>query len=275
MDKAKVSWIVKVLREAIFPSKCLVCESFFQPVTYKNCDLSFKIFNDDQKSTFNKLMLSMLCPDCATDFLPVESPLCSICGIMFKGRIGDDHICGECIKSPKKFQMARAVGIYEGTFMKTIQYLKYRGKIQLVQPLSILLFLVFIRYWNNKSIDIIVPVPLHIKRFRKRGFNQTYLLIRDWFSYADAFNIKLHPKIERNALVKNKKTKPQTGLDRKQRLANVKNAFSIGNSSKIAGKRILLIDDVYTTGVTANECAKVLINEGAKIVDVLTLARSM
>ncbi|MBU4415462.1 MAG: ComF family protein [Proteobacteria bacterium] len=194
---------------------------------------------------------------------------------MFKSRIGDDHICGECIKSPKKFRMARAVGIYEGTFMKTIQRLKYKGKIQLTRPLGMLLFFVFIKYWNNKKIDIIVPVPLHIKRFRKRGFNQAYLLIRDWFSYADAFNVKLHSKIERDALVKNKQTEPQTGLDRKQRLANVKNAFSIDSSSKIAGKSILLIDDVYTTGATADECTKVLLNEGAKAVDVLTLARGM
>jgi len=173
--------------------------------------------------------------------------------------------------------MARAAGVYEGTLMKTIQRLKYKGKIQLARPLGMLLFFSFIKYWNNKNrIDLIVPVPLHIKRFRKRGFNQAYLLIREWFSYADAFNIELsYSKIERNALIKNKQTKPQTGLDRKQRRANIKNAFSIGNASKISGESILLIDDVYTTGATADECAKVLIKEGAKSVDVLTLARGM
>ncbi len=271
------------MREAILPSRCLVCKSFFQAAIYENYNLPVKIFNDEssltynKKSTFNKLMLPFLCSACSTSFVPVESPFCCICGIMFNSRIGDDHICGECIKSPKKFRMARAVGVYEGTFMKTIQQLKYKGKIQLVRPLGMLLFFAFIKYWNNKNrIDLIVPVPLHIKRFRKRGFNQTYLLIKEWLSFADVFNIKLpHSKIERNVLIKNKQTEPQTGLDRKQRQANIKNAFSIGNSSKITGKTILLVDDVYTTGATANECAKVLLNEGAKSVDVLTLARGM
>ena len=275
-------WIARILKEAVFPSKCLVCGSFFQPEIYKNYNLPVKIFDDesilthDKKSAFHNLMLPFLCSSCTTSFVPVESPFCCICGIMFKSRIGDDHVCGECIKSPKKFRIARAVGLYEGTFMKTIQCLKYKGKIQLARPLGMLLFFAFVKYWNNKRIDIIIPVPLHIKRFRNRGFNQAYLLIRDWFSYADAFNVDLsYSKIERNALIKNRQTKPQTGLDRKQRQANIKNAFSIGSSSKIAGKYILLVDDVYTTGATADECTRVLLKEGAKSVDVLTLARGI
>ena len=278
-----VSWMARALKEAILPSRCLICRSFFQPAVYKNYNLPVKIFNDEsilacnKKSAFHKLMLPFLCSACFTSFVPVESPFCCICGTIFKSRIGDDHVCGECITFPKKFRMARAVGVYEGTLMKTIQCLKYKGKIQLARPLGMLLFFAFIKYWNNKNrIDLIVPVPLHIKRFRKRGFNQAYLLIKEWFSCADAFNIKLpYSKIERNALIKNKQTEPQTGLDRKQRLANIKNAFSIGNSSKIIGKTILLIDDVYTTGATADECTKVLLNEGAKLVDILTLARSI
>jgi len=280
---SKASWMARALIEAVLPSKCLVCGSFFQPAMYKNYNLPVKIFNDEsilaynKKSAFHKLMLPFLCSACSTDFVPVESPFCCICGIMFKSRIEDDHVCGECIKSPKKFRMARAVGVYEGTLMKTIQRLKYKGKIQLARPLGMLLFFAFIKYWNNKNrIDLIVPVPLHIKRFRKRGFNQAYLLIREWFSYADAFNAELpYSKIEKNAIIKNKQTEPQTGLDRKQRRTNIKNAFSIGNASKITGKRTLLIDDVYTTGATADECAKLLINEGAKSVDVLTLARGV
>ncbi|MDL1968963.1 MAG: ComF family protein [Deltaproteobacteria bacterium] len=276
-------WMARALKEAVWPSKCLVCRSFFQPTVYENYNFPVKIFNDEsmlaynKKSAFHKLMRPFLCSACSTDFVPVESPFCCICGIMFKSRIGDDHVCGECIKSPKKFRMARTMGVYEGALMKTIQCLKYKGKIQLARPLGMLLFFTFIKYWNNKNrIDLIVPVPLHIKRFRKRGFNQAYLLIREWFSYADAFNVELsYSKIEKNALIMNKQTESQTGLDRKQRQANIKNAFSLGNSSKITGESILLIDDVYTTGATADECAKVLIKGGAKSVDVLTLARGM
>jgi predicted amidophosphoribosyltransferase len=81
--------------------------------------------------------------------------------------------------------------------------------------------------------------------------------------------------VARDVLERRRWTEPQTGLGRKKRLTNVKNAFSVNDHSKIAGKRILLVDDVFTTGATANECAKVLLKGGAEHVDVLTLARAM
>ena len=125
-------------------------------------------------------------------------------------------------------------------------------------------------------MDLIVPVPLHVKKLKKRGFNPSFLLVKDWIRIAEFLHVKV-PDIPINIDVLERKrwTEPQTGLGRKERLANVKNAFHIKNGSKINGKSILIVDDVYTTGATVNECAKVLLKGGAGQVDVLTLARAI
>ena len=139
-----------------------------------------------------------------------------------------------------------------------------------------LLFTAFISFWGKKSVDLIIPVPLHVKKFRMWGFNPSFLLVRDWATIAAMLNDELPDiPVARDVLERRTWTEPQTGLGRKKRLANVKNAFSINDYSKIAGKRVLLVDDVYTTGATSNECAKVLLNGGVGHVDVLTLARAM
>lgn len=293
--------IGKTVKEALFPTRCLVCGSFFYPGQRQNGNLkngssganSSYIFSElieknvlttaredfyfsHTLATFEMLMAPFLCPGCLTGFLPVESPLCSRCGIVFKSRQGEDHVCGECLDSPKRFRIARSPGVYKETLMAVIHCLKYKGKIQLARPLGILLFATFIHYWEKNSIDLIVPVPLHAKKIKKRGFNPSFLLVRDWARIAAALNVELPDMpIVRDTLLRIRWTEPQTGLRRKERLTNIKNAFSVSDSSKIAGKRILLVDDVYTTGATANECAKVMLKGGAGHVDVLTLARAM
>lgn len=277
-----LSQISKIFNDSVFPPKCFVCNSFFhvkshpcfnEPGSYK----SGKCFKDKTDLSYFKILMSpILCRHCLTGLLPVESPLCLTCGIMFQSRTGEDHICGECIKSPKKFRKARAAGIYNQAIMALIHCFKYKGKLQLARPLGTLLFIDFIRNWDISSIDIIMPVPLHFKRFRARGFNQAFLLIKNWFSLADKLKIQLSEiRIRKDVLLRNRYTLPQTGLGRKERMTNIKNAFSLDNQAAIRKKRILLVDDVYTTGVTANECAKVLLRGGARHVDVLTLARTM
>lgn len=273
--------IAKVIKEALFPRKCLICGSFFHPEQSKSSGFPEKDFNEsfskyNKNFNFEVLMAPFLCSTCSTGFLPVESPICSKCGIMFKSREGEDHICGECLKSPKRFRVARATGVYDQALMELIHCLKYKGKIQLAHPLGILLFSAFIRYWDKKSIDLIVPVPLHAKRFKARGFNQAFLLIRQWSRIAEALNVELSDiHVDKHVLARCRWTESQAGLGRKKRLINIKNAFGLIDASKIKGKRILLVDDVYTTGATADECAKVLLQGGAEYVDILTLARGM
>jgi ComF family protein len=274
--------MANALKAVLFPAKCLACRSFFNPEAkqggrlFENCFQDEPLSVSSKKAVFEGLMAPFLCTTCSANFLPVESPFCSSCGIMFKSREGEDHFCGECLGSPKRFNIARAPGIYDHALLEAIHLLKYRGKIQLARPLGMLLFFSFIALWDEKSTDVVIPVPLHVKRLKKRGFNQALLLVKDWGFYAKTFGIELsHMHVERHLLVRNRWTEPQTGLNRKKRKANIKNAFRIRDAEKLNGKRVLLVDDVYTTGATADECAKVLLGAGARQVDVLTLARAM
>jgi ComF family protein len=293
--------ITKAFKQALFPTRCLVCGSFFHSMQHNICDLKPGATDADSSNiaqkfikkidlisahdkcylgnipkVFDKLMAPFLCSTCASGFLPVESPKCSRCGMVFTSRQGEDHVCGECLDSPKKFQIARSAGIYKYTLMAVIHCFKYKGKIQLARPLGTLLFAAFISFWDKMNIDLIVPVPLHPKKLRMRGFNPSFLMVKDWVCIAKFLNIRLPDMpVDINVLARRRWTEPQTGLGRKERLANVKNAFNIIDRSKITGRKILIVDDVYTTGATANECAKVLLEGGAGHVDVLTLARAV
>jgi len=270
-----LSRAVRAIKDTVFPPRCFSCNSFFyhtlsihtRGVQGKHCVAHFH---------FAELMPSFLCSTCLNDFSPIEPPICSMCGKMFKTREGDDHECEDCITSPKHFTIARAAGIYDQSLMDLIHQFKYKGKTQLAKPLGKLLFAALFHIWNNKNIDVIVPVPLHKKRFRKRGFNQAYLLIKDWEKINETIEVGLlSAKIDRNVLIREKHTKPQTGLKRKERLKNIRNAFVVENTERVKGKRVLIVDDVYTTGATTNECARVLLKHGAQSADVLTLARAV
>ena len=227
-------------------------------------------------ATFEMVLDPFFCQTCSTGFLPVESPKCCKCGIMFKSKEGNDRLCGECLEVSKQYGIARATGIYEQALMNAIHCFKYRERIQLARPFGMLLLATFVNCWESNRIDLIVPVPLHPKKIRMRGFNPSLLLVRNWTSIAATLDFSFPDiTIETNVLKRTRWTEPQTGLERKKRKANIKNAFNISDPSKISGKHILLVDDVYTTGATVNECAKVLLRGGAAQVDVLTLARTL
>ena len=269
--------IYKIVNATVFPPKCLVCKSFI-PASEGDCnafpgqvDLSLSV-----QIQVERLLSGYLCRNCIGGLVAVDSPLCSCCGLPFESRHGIDHRCGDCSASPKKFRMARAPLVYERIFTEVIHCYKYKGKIQLARPLGELLLTAFRFFWDKDSIDVVVPVPLHLKRLRKRGFNQAYLLIRNWQTIAGQVPIDLSDlQIERGVLSRNVATAPQTGLGRRQRADNIKDAFELVDEAKIIDKRILLVDDVYTTGATVDECARLLLNHGAAHVDVLSLARAV
>jgi ComF family protein len=152
--------------------------------------------------------------------------------------------------------------------MEAIHLLKYGKKTSLSRPLGALAKETFFQFWDTNTVDLLLPVPLHIKRLRERGFNQAYMVIRRW---AKREGIPFNGLM----LSRSRWTEPQTNLARTERWKNVKDAFSIRHPGEIKGQNILLVDDVFTTGATVNECARVLMKAGAESVDVLTLARAV
>ncbi len=273
--------ICQILKETVFPPKCPVCNNFYRPPNdgggvSRGCDGATNTLALSLRDHIDRVMASYLCPNCIRDLGVIASPLCTFCGLPFRSRQGPDHSCGDCITSPKNFRIARAPLVYETIFTEVIHCFKYRGKIQLARPLGELLLTSFMFFWDKDSIDVIMPVPLHIKRLRSRGFNQVYLLIRNWPAMAASRSCDpARFRIERDVLIRDVPTLPQTAFGRSQRAVNIKNAFDLKSEEKIVDKRILLVDDVYTTGATANECARLLLNRGAQQVDVLTLARAV
>jgi ComF family protein len=168
------------------------------------------------------------------------------------------------------------VGVYEKGLLKAVHCLKYRGRVELAHPLGDLLFAGFMQNWEPGDIDLVTPVPLHARRMRARGFNQSLLLLRNWPERMNSTgyvpgDIRVAPEL----LKRSKTTTSQTGLGRRQRMKNLRGAFTAPSPEKVKEKRVLLVDDVYTTGATADACAGVLRKAGAARVDVLTLARTM
>jgi ComF family protein len=145
----------------------------------------------------------------------------------------------------------------------------------MARPLGGLLFSAFMGYYNHTAtgIDCVIPVPLHISRLRQRGFNQALMLIDAW--PVGQKNSSHDVRVDENNLKRQRKARSQTGLGREKRRQNVKNAFSITDAAGIDGKNVLLVDDVFTTGSTMEECARTLLSAGAASVSALTLARAL
>jgi ComF family protein len=265
--------VYKIFLDAIFPSRCIICKSFFYRDNFP--DLFQFEKTDLTKVSFHKVMGRFLCSDCLYDFTEVGSPKCSVCGFMFKSRQGEDRLCGKCIKNPLKYRKARAYGLYDRALKTSIHRLKYHQKTYLAEPLGLLLFSTFINNWNPEDIHVIIPTPLHTGRLKNRGFNQTFQLIKTWPEWLKKSGLNpFHVMIDQDILFRKRKTKAQVGMGRKERIANIKGVFEVRNRTKIDSKNVLLIDDVLTTGATANECAKTLLKNGARNVDVLTLAHT-
>lgn len=157
-----------------------------------------------------------------------------------------------------------------------IHWLKYRGHVQVAQSLGRLLWETFQQNWGPEEIDVIVPVPLHARRLRERGFNQAFQLVRKWPVLAARQGLKWSAdRIAPELLRRCRPTDSQTGLDRPQRRSNLERAIALSGNARVHGLNVLLIDDVLTTGTTADQCAGVLLSAGARTVHVLTLARTI
>ena len=229
------------LRELCFPAGCLLCRlplPAFTPIH--------------------------LCPACRAQIRLIASPLCQCCGVEFAGS-GGNHYCGPCLTKPPYFSRARAIFRYDTESASLVHAFKYGGKTvgratfcalaQKALPLA-----------DLATPELIIPVPLHRLRLQSRGFNQALVLARFLFP-------KEGRRIASQLLVRSRWTDPQTALSGRERRQNLGGAFAVRQPEQIHGRRILLIDDVFTTGTTLNECARVLLENGAIQVEALTLAR--
>jgi ComF family protein len=212
------------------------------------------------------------CRCCRRRIATPTSPLCPLCGVPFHTRVGSDHPCGRCLQQRPRFGRARACAIYDAAdgndhpLKAVLQQYKYNHDVWLAHPLSALL--IERTPFRVGSYDVIVPVPLHVQRLRWRGFNQAQLLAHP---LATAAGVRLDPF----SLERTRPTRPQVELDERDRRQNVAGAFRVGRPDRILGRRVLLFDDVYTTGATVDECSRVLLRAGARQVDVLVLARAV
>jgi ComF family protein len=213
-----------------------------------------------------------LCAPCRQRIRSPVSPLCPICGVGFGTVGGDEHVCGLCLSRPPYFRMARACTLYvsaaerDDPLPTILHRYKYDGDVRLAKPLGDLLRERCPLPVHN--YDVVVPVPLHPSRLRWRGFNQALLLLRP---LARAARIAVDPF----SLERIRATRPQVQLNETDRRANVTNAFAVVRPEHIRNARVLVVDDVYTTGATVNDCCRALRGAGARHVDVLVLARAM
>ncbi|HHP7236599.1 MAG TPA: ComF family protein [Desulfobacterales bacterium] len=191
---------------------------------------------------------------------------------MFASRRGGDHLCYGCMQRSRYYHRARAATTYNKVMKRIIHTYKYGGHIRLADPLAALLQDAYRRYWPEGGIDLVLPIPLHRRRFRRRGFNQAYLLMQPRRKTRGAL-ARLPTNLR--ALVRVRATPAQAGLGRADRRRNIRDAFQVRMPRSVAGRKILLVDDVYTTGATVEECSRVLVQAGAERVEVLTVARAM
>ena len=203
-----------------------------------------------------------VCPECEAQITWVASPLCTCCGRVFASRDGADRVCGDCQTDPPPFTRARAATLYDGPVTQAITRFKFSRQMALLPVMQ---------HWLQSPLclelvtaaDLLAPVPLHPKRIKHRGFNQSLLLAR---TFPGA-------PVAREIVIRTRHTAPQVGLNPKERQDNVKGAFAVTDQAGVKGKSVLLIDDLYTTGSTVKECARVLLKAGARRVEVLTVAR--
>jgi len=211
---------------------------------------------------------SSWCGPCLERIPWIRSPLCPRCGRPHhKSPSSPDHLCGDCEVSRYPFDSVRSAAFHSGAVRNGIHRLKFGGRLHWVPPLVELLVRAVTREMQS-SCSVIIPVPLHHKRLRQRGFNQAGLLAR-------GLGKALGLEVDYGLLVRSAWTEPQTRLKREDRLHNVKGAFQVVKVGKLQDRSVLLLDDVFTTGTTLCECATVLKEAGASEVHAITVSRSV
>jgi len=235
--------ILQSLLDALYPPRCEVCDTFGPEA---------------------------LCPHCRADVLPLDPPTCRLCGAMLPRGPVVREVCGACTKARRAYDGARSAGMHVGTLRQAVVQFKFHNRRRLQEPLARLLAECIAAEPEPpaglllRMADVLVPIPLHPKRRDWRGFDQALLLGTELSRMIGL------PLVV--GLARTRDTTPQIGLTPEEREANIRGAFApVGDA--LAGKRVLLIDDVYTTGATANQAARAAKEGGATTAHVLTVSR--
>lgn len=212
-----------------------------------------------------------LCAECFGKIDFISAPMCYCCGRPFDSaahiKYNAKQCCANCLKKKRHlFVMQRSAFIYNDESKNMILDLKFRDKTFAAPVLANMLFAAGRDIWEQKP-DLIVPVPIHYLRMLKRRYNQSALLVKYLSPRAGVM-------ADYTSLIRHENTIPQVQLSGEARRKNLTTAFMVKYPQNIKGKKIVLIDDVVTTGSTLNECAKVLRRAGAKAVYSITLART-
>jgi ComF family protein len=212
-----------------------------------------------------------ICPQCrlgADGVKPVRPPYCTCCGLPFEGAITISFKCANCHDRKIYFRSARAAAEFSGVVKAAIHSYKYNHAIWFEVFLGRLLAEEAGPALQDGDWDWIIPIPLHWTRRLERSFNQSERLAR---GLSRATGIPVNARFLR----RKERTGTQARLSRLERAENVKRAFAFRGAAPLNGARIVLIDDVLTTGATASACAKVLLDHGASVIDVWTIARDV
>ncbi len=248
---------LSILIDALYPKRCRCCGG---PVNGGRKIKSGGVSIVCGRST------GFFCDKCAGDMHPIKSPLCTVCGAPFPDGSGDDHPCFDCLSHAPGYTAARAALEYKGTVRDAIHIYKY-GRLRAMREfLGPIIADGAGRFFPDA--EVAAAVPLHRRRLAKRGFNQSLFLAK----YAAR---TLDIPLNLDGLARIRYTRPQVELSSAEREENVKGAFAVARPEEFRDKRVLLVDDVYTTGATVRECAKVLKKAGAEKVYVLTVARAV
>jgi ComF family protein len=207
-----------------------------------------------------------LCPECWSSMTFFAPPWCAVCGLPFPHPMGEHAICGACASRPPSWDRARSVFRYDRHSRRLVLMLKHGDQTHLAGAFG---------RWMHRAgsevlaeADLLVPVPLHWTRLFGRRFNQAAIL-------AQAIRAVGGPPVGADWLVRQRRTPSQGLMGPAARARNVRGAFALRRGRSVEGKTVVLIDDVLTTGATAEECARVLRREGATTVGVLVLARAV
>jgi len=218
-----------------------------------------------------------VCDDCLSAMPPIAGELCSTCGERLAGSLASvqsEALCGLCRRLEPPYVKATAYGSYEGGLRELIHLLKYDHVHPAAKVLGRMLAeaVVDLQPLFGDAELCVVPVPLHARKFRERSFNQAELIARAAVKLmTETGRFRLCP----NILERCRETESQIGLSRHQRRENMRGAFTVAKPGEIAGRDVLLVDDVMTTGTTVSECARVLRRAGASKVYVATVARTL